>query len=221
MLTSSVSSASWASTLCRCFAFERSAAALLLYNTSQAGPHAALTPQRRPPDPRPTAASMSDEAQADSLRQPTCNSPMAAATCLADPPPVITSSCRGTASPPDTAASPPPTAVPASAPAPAQTHGQGEGTPQARGASRHGVTTSSAEASRQAQLATVLLPRMQMGLVHITAPATYVAVASAARTLARATLPLALGDCPSPGTADGAPVVTDHKHNPVMPVALF
>ena len=33
---------SWATTICRCFAFERSAAALLLHNTAQAGPHAAL-----------------------------------------------------------------------------------------------------------------------------------------------------------------------------------
>ena len=168
LVNSPVSAASWAPTLCRSFAFERSAAALLMYNTSQAGPHAA--PMRSQLDPftshkdQPANHALTSNQQA----QPTAD--------VAQNKPHV-----------DKAADPslPQAAASRISEAPGEDSlGKGVQAPQQSSAN---IQSSGKDVG--AELATVLLPRMPLGLKFITAPSTYTAVANVARTLGRSSLP--------------------------------
>ena len=168
LVHSPITAASWATTLCQCFAFQRSSAALLLHQTSQAGPHALLP--HRFPTPSSRTASLA-AAQAASLQQ------SADGTCTADQQPTSTgsaaastlnqtSSCQHN-----------------SAPLQDRQDASQSSTGRAHSATAEPEATDEASS---ADVVTVLLPRMPMGLSHITAPACYAAVANVARTMAKA-----------------------------------
>lgn len=178
LLNSPLSAASWAPTLCRCFAFEHSAAALLMYNTSQAGPHASLrgaqlaptTPTQAPNKDHPreshqTAAATETYGANQSARpdKPTSISPSSEPT-ESEQAEAREGGAAGSPNP-----SPTLNPIPHLAPTPSA-----QQAPAITGASDDSI-----------QLASVLLPRMPMGLKHITTPTAYTAVANVARSLGR------------------------------------
>lgn len=180
------SAACWAGTLCRSFAFERSAATLLMHNTSRAGPHLVLGTKPvhesdtnspvRPATLDSTAHQMQGQHKLDSRsRRHSESQPNAQDPCQ---PPARTSDCP-----------------PASATAEVVgTEGQ-----------QPGQLSNQAVPLDEAQLESVLLPRMQLGLTHITSQATYAAVAGVARTLGQAA---AIGDsdsCDTNGVSHSTP----------------
>ena len=173
---------SWAPTLCRCFAFERSAAALLMYNTSQAGPHAAVT---RPmldssttPCINPSINPSADSQGHDS--KPACpphhqQAPSAGVVCAQ---PTAQTDSRTDVQPPEASAN--------------DLH-EPRSPSGAASSSKDGVrqapaSTSTSILNQGAELGTSVLPRMPLGLKHITAAATYTAVAKVARTLGNSSL---------------------------------
>ena len=172
LLNSPVSAASWAPTLCRCFAFERSAAALLMYNTSQAGPHAALgrpqltcsaTPNHpnnnHPHGPHQTAPATDTYGSNQSLTSQPASAllPEAAASEQSE------TRAGGIAGSP----TPLPTSTPTQPAQPAS------------------ATAGASHESDGIELATVVLPRMPLGLKHITSGTAYTAVANVARALGK------------------------------------
>lgn len=183
LLNSPVSAASWAPTLCRCFAFERSAAALLMYNTSQAGPHTAVTRPQLTPSTSPQHPSSNNLPHAPHH------------TALGLNP------CEPTQSDSDGAASSPPP-EPVARECSETSAGDPDDRTQAGGAhagrTQAGRTYPSKQASAAAgasdesdgrvELATVVLPRMPLGLKHITSSTAYTAVANVARALGRCSM---------------------------------
>lgn len=173
------SAACWATMLCRCFAFERSAATLLMHNTSRAGPHLVLgtkpvhnsdtnsltkpvhdsdiNSHMRPATLDSAAHQMHGQHKLDSpSRQHSMSQPHAQGPCQA---PARTSDCP-----------------------PASATAEVVGTDERQS----GQLSNQAVPLDEAQLESVLLPRMQLGLTHVTSQATYAAVAGVARTLGQA-----------------------------------
>ncbi|DBA68248.1 TPA: hypothetical protein ACH3X2_013864 [Trebouxia sp. C0005] len=184
LVASPVNASSWASTLCRCFAFERSAAALLLYNTSQAGPHApllhptsSLSPPPTPaPFPTPTAAASSAGSTTDTRQQPSSThalSEQQAATAT-----TTTSVTAATLPLPSATASSPLKVTESDA----HRHSSQDSSQTAK---RGAANLEACDHSGSLDAAFVLLPRMQLGMTHIATAACYTAVANVARTLAK------------------------------------
>ena len=171
LVNNPVSAACWAPTLCRSFAFERSAAALMMYNTSQAGAHASLLrPQLNPSTP-PKDGSANHALTSHQQAQPTVNTARLKPNVdkpAADPSlPQATTSDISQASAKDSL---------------------GNGVHNAQQSSANPGSATSGE-DGGAELATLLLPRMPLGLTYMTNASTYTAVANVARTLGRSSLP--------------------------------
>ena len=193
LLNSPVSAASWAPTLCRCFAFERSAAALLMYNTSQAGPHTALARPQLSPSTPPKHPSRNhlpqaphDTAPALDPCEPSQSARGAGASLL--PPESVARECSETS---------------AGGSAGRTNAGRTQGGRTYAGISQAGTSqagrtypaqqASAAEGASdendgRVELATVVLPRMPLGLRHITTDTAYTAVANVARALGRCSM---------------------------------
>lgn len=203
LVKSQVSATSWASTLCRCFAFERSAAALLLYNTSQAGAHVALVPRTPPPSgttpPSATRAGTPTDSQqrpdasyildhtSTSEQQPAVTSPPVATAVLPQtmtPPPVTTPSQTPTAPIPPSSGSVSSSHNCHDSSTRSHAH-QDSGQSTTNDAQQAATRPEAQDQSGSTDVAAVLLPRMPMGLTHIRSAACYTAVANVARALAR------------------------------------
>ncbi|KAL0049229.1 hypothetical protein WJX82_009193 [Trebouxia sp. C0006] len=189
LVASPVNASSWALTLCRCFAFERSAAALLLYNTSQAGPHAPLlhpisSPSPSPksaPSSTPTAAASSAGSTTDTQQQPGLMHTLSDISTYQQQ-----TATTVTTTPATAATQPLPSATAFSPPnAAASDAYQHSSQDRSHTAQRAAATPEARDHSGSADVAFVLLPRMQMGMTHIATAACYTAVASVARTLAK------------------------------------
>lgn len=185
------SAACWTATLCRCFAFERSAAALLMHNTSRAGPHALLAP---PPVHDSSASKLVTQGLTglqglQAQAEDSGHLPQQSAT----PQTQLGSSDQRE----------PATATGTGIETKIRETGTGRGT-EATGntpdlrpeESATGRVTYHSQQAEQISAAAfpsatqsdaVMLPRMALGLTHITSQATYNAVAGVARTLGHAT----------------------------------
>lgn len=176
LLNSPLVAASWAPTLCRCFAFERSAAALLMYNTSQAGPHASLGGPGLGPS-TPTQPPNKDHFHESHQKAAATETYGANQSFRPDKPTSISPSSESTESEQakaregGAAGNPNPTPNPIPYPGPTPST---QPAPAVTGASDDSI-----------QLASVVLPRMPLGLKHITTPTAYTAVADVARALGR------------------------------------
>ena len=189
LAASPVNASSWALTLCRCFAFERSAAALLLYNTSQAGPHAPLLhptsspapPPTSAPSSTPTAAASSAGSKTDTQQQP------GLMHTFSDISPHQQQAATVATTTPATAAALPLSSASAFSPPHAAESDAGQPSSQDRSqtAQRAAAKPEAREHSCSPDVAFVLLPRMQMGMTHIATAACYTAVANVARTMAK------------------------------------
>ena len=203
LVKSQVIATSWASTLCRCFAFERSAAALLLYNTSQAGAHAALVPRTPPPSGTTPPAASRAGTPTDSQDSPDA-SYILNNTSTSEQQPAVTSPPGATAVQPQTMTPPPATtpsqtpsaSIPPSSGPVSSSHNchdssnrscahQDLGQSSTHDAQQATTRPEAQDQSGSTDVAAVLLPRMPMGLTHITSAACYTAVANVARALAR------------------------------------
>ena len=206
LLMQSPGTLDWAATICRCFALERSAAAVLLYNTSQAGPHVALgvstssypTPSSTASDPPAQAALQQQQPQlcqngsTDEPQHPqqyTSHSVAAAdnATVTNDAAADNATGLRH----PSAARSSNDTAHASISPQKALDNRYSPDSTQTpvQRAMQAPEQRASAQAAARDQssspdVAAVLLPRMQLGLKNITGVTTYTAVAGVARQLA-------------------------------------
>ncbi|DBA77508.1 hypothetical protein WJX77_009976 [Trebouxia sp. C0004] len=187
LVTRPVNASSWASTLCRCFAFERSTAALLLYNTSQAGPHAPLLHPTSGPSPSPTsdpslaptAAASSAGSTTDTQQQPGLMHTLSDISTHQQQAATV-----GTTPPAITATLPLPSATASSLPNAAEPDAN-QHPDSSQAAQRAAAKPEARDHSGSPDMAFVLLPRMQMGMSHIASAACYTAVANVARTLAK------------------------------------
>lgn len=172
------SAACWAATLCRCFAFERSAATLVMHNTSRAGPHIMLggTPTNTASDTSSSAVPVSNENRSDiqqlhnhdeedrQLPHPT-----------GVPQHHVNNACQSTGD------------------RSAETVGS-----EQQQADQRPKATALLNAAHQDS---VVLPRMALGLTYVTSQATYAAVAGVARTLGHAAAAADYDGTDSTGTA--------------------
>jgi len=189
LAASPVNASSWASTLCRCFAFERSAAALLLYNTPQAGPHAPLLHPTSGPSPPPTsapsaipaAAASSAGSTADTQQQPGLMHTLSDISTYQQQAATVATTTPATA-----ATLPLSSATAFSPPNAAKSDAyQNSSQDSSQTAQRAAAKPEAHDHSGSPDVAFVLLPRMQMGMTHIATAACYTAVANVARTLAK------------------------------------
>ena len=169
------SAACWAATLCRCFAFERSAAALLMHNTSRAGPHATIETSC-PGDASESESCVSNTIEFQSQQKVKQAGPGSQVQQQG----VAAQSSQQNPAPSSNEHQPHKDGLESSPAANAGHLSQPEAVPTQPEAS------SKAALLDTAQMETVLLPRMALGLTHITSQATYAAVAGVARTLGHA-----------------------------------
>lgn len=166
------SAACWAATLCRCFAFERSAAALLMHNTSRAGPHATIETSC-PHDTSETESCVSSTIEFQKVHQAGPGSQVQQQDAAAR-------SSQQNPAPSSNEHQPHKDGLESSPAANAGHSSQPEAVPTQCEASNKAALLDTAH------METVLLPRMALGLTHITSQATYAAVAGVARTLGHA-----------------------------------
>ncbi|KAL3144083.1 hypothetical protein ABBQ32_003877 [Trebouxia sp. C0010 RCD-2024] len=178
LLNSPVSAASWAPTLCRCFAFERSAAALLMYNTSQAGPHTAMARPQLTPSTSPQHPSSNNPPHAPhhtALGPDPCEPRQSVSDAAASslPPEPVARECS------KTSAADPVGRIQAGRTQAGRTYPSKQAS---------AATEASDDSGGQFELATVVLPRMPLGLKHITTSTAFTAMANVARALGRCSM---------------------------------
>ena len=179
------SAACWAAMLCRCFAFERSAAALLMHNTSRAGPHATIETSC-PHDTSETESCVSSTTEVQKVHQAGPGSQVQQQGAAAQ-------SSQQNPAPSSNEHQPHKDGLESLPAAKAGHSSQPEAvSTKLEASSKTASLDTTLEASSKAALwdtahmETVLLPRMALGLTHITSQATYAAVAGVARTLGHA-----------------------------------